>query len=193
MTSDRDSAPTTPIGSPPSSTITVLAIPADPARPHRLVAVDPSNDTALKALAGGGLEPVDLDRDGAVLWMADPPLPAGTPRNDRATALAAFGPRRFHPDLQIHGNVIITGITRGNDVDLLDVPASYARLLDAPRYRVQIRHHHAAGGIVLGDAYPSLLSAYDATRAAAHATRRSRPTAWLTARVTPLDTAPPAP
>ncbi|SNQ50772.1 conserved hypothetical protein [Frankia canadensis] len=67
MTSDRDSAPATPMGSPPSSTITVLVIPADPAHPHRLVAVDPSNDAALGALAGGGLEPVDLDRDGAVL------------------------------------------------------------------------------------------------------------------------------
>lgn len=191
MTSDRDSAPATPIGNPPSSTITVLVIPADPARPHRLVAVDPSNDTTLKALTGGGLEPVDLDRDGAVLWMADPPLPAGTPRNDRATALAAFHPRRFHPDLQIHGNVIITGLARGDDVDLLDVPASYARLLDAPRYQVHIRHHHAAGGIVLGDAYPNLLSAYDATRVVADATRRSRPTQWVSARVTPVEATPP--
>ncbi|WP_220386610.1 hypothetical protein [Frankia sp. ArI3] len=180
-------APRTP------ATITVLAIPADPARPHRLLAINPSDDTTFKDLAGGGCEPIDLEQDGAVLWMGDPPLPASTPLNERATALAAYHPRRFLPDQPIHGDVIITGMVDSDGLDLLDVPAFYARLLDAPRYRVHLRRKYTAGGIILGDQYTSLVAAYHATCDAARATEKRRPGTHLTARVTPVDATPPPP
>lgn len=180
-------APRTP------ATITVLAIPADPARPHRLLAIDPADDTTFKALTGGGCEPIDLERGGAVLWMGDPPLPANTPLNERATALAAYHPRRFLPDQLIHGDVIITGMVDSDGIDLLDVPPVYAHLLDAPRYRVHLRRRNTALGISLGDQYTSLVAAYHATCVAVRATANRRPGAHLTARVIPVDaTSPPS-
>ncbi len=178
---------------PTPTTITVLAVPADPTRPRRLLEVDPSDDTALKALAGGGIEPVDLGRAGAVMWMGDPPLPEHTPRNDRATALAAFRPRWFRDDQPIHGDVVVTGLTvHGlDDIEVTDVPAFYARLLDASRYRVQVKREGTVGWISLGDHYTGLVAAYHATCDLTRATRRASRRSRVTARVTPLDSTPP--
>ncbi|WP_055407370.1 hypothetical protein [Frankia sp. ACN1ag] len=180
---------------PTPTTITVLAVPADPARPHRLLEVDPADDTALRALSGGGIEPVDLGRAGAVMWMGDPPLPEHTPRNDRATALAAFHPRWFRDDQPIHGDVVITGLTvHGlDDIEVTDVPDVYARLLDASRYRVQVKRESTLGWISLGDRYTGLVAAYQATCDLAGATRRSSRRSRVTARVTPVDSTPPPP
>ncbi len=178
---------------PTPTTITVLAVPADPARPHRLLDVDPADSAAFRALAGGGLEPVDL-RAGAGLWMGDPPLPAHTPCNDRATALAAFHARWFRDDQPIHGDVVVTGLTiHGLDgIEVTDVPAVYARLLDASRYRVQVRRESTLDWISPGDHYTGLVAAYHATCELAGATRRAAGRrSRVTARVTPLGSTPP--
>ncbi|MCK9921304.1 hypothetical protein MXD61_05205 [Frankia sp. AgPm24] len=180
-TPGRDSAPADTVG----RTITVVVIPADPARPPRLATLDSVDTDTLRALAGG-LEPVDLERAGAVLWTADTPLPASTALNARATALAAFHPRRFRLDQRIHGDAVLTGLTIHHDeVTLLDAPGLYRDLLTATGYQVQVRAPYSTGWIVLGEHHTSLAGAYQATRDVAHATLPRTRGRFLTARLTP--------
>ncbi|MCL9793276.1 hypothetical protein [Frankia sp. AgKG'84/4] len=128
-----------------------------------------------------------------MLWRGDSPLPANTPLNERASALVAFGPHRFHADQRIHGDVILTGHTDlghtdlGDDgLDLTDVPDLYVHLLDATRCRVQIRRRISAGWNTLGDHYGGLVDAYHATCAGPCESRRRLPTARaLTRRPSP--------
>ncbi|WP_165938579.1 DUF3846 domain-containing protein [Parafrankia sp. BMG5.11] len=165
--------------------IQVLTVPADPAAPHALTQMSPTDLRGFQTLVGGSIERVPLASAGS-LWANEDGLGQRLPFNERATALAAFHAPRFTWDLQIAGDVYLTGPVDTDGLDT-DVPDTLVALLTAEWIRLQARPN--GGDWADNGTYPGLLAAYTAVWEKAGLLTEYEPGKRFAVRAVPIATA----
>jgi hypothetical protein len=117
--------------------ISALCIPADPEQPLRLQQLAAEHLPAFQALVGGNIEPVELYRPTATMYVNEEGKNLGLRPNLRATALASVHNRFFRGHDFVVGDAMVVGPLNGRSLDTT-VPALYVELwTEAQSFRVQ--------------------------------------------------------
>lgn len=117
--------------------IKIVLVPADPLEPIRLIDHDETSLRAAQALVGGPIEPIDLTRPAATLYVNENGKIDGLPRNGRATLLAWVHAPQLRGQDVIVGDAYLAGPERrGFDTD---TPADLLAVLTGTAVQVQMR------------------------------------------------------
>lgn len=118
--------------------ITAIVIPVDPAQPIRQQHLQKRDVDAYRAIVGGNLQIVNLERPPATMYLNEEGKYNGLRVNDRATTLLSVHNAAFRGRDVIAGTAFLVGVPDqpGDDTsvpdDLVDL------LFNTPRYRVQM-------------------------------------------------------
>ncbi len=120
--------------------IKIVVVPADPALPVRLVDHDETSLRAAQTLVGGSIEPIDLTRPAATLYVNENGKVDGLPRNGRATLLTWVHAPQLRGKDVIAGDAYLTGpVRRSLDTD---ASADLIAVLTGTATQVQTRSRH---------------------------------------------------
>jgi hypothetical protein len=118
--------------------ITAIVIPVDPAQPIRQQHLEKRDVDAYRAIVGGNLQILNLERPPATMYLNEEGKYEGLRVNDRATALLSVHNSAFRGRDVIAGTAFLVGVPdqHGDDTS---VPDDFVELLfNTPRYRVQM-------------------------------------------------------
>ncbi|ARP71761.1 DUF3846 domain-containing protein [Streptomyces pluripotens] len=119
--------------------LTAIVIPADPAEPARLEQLDKRDVDAFRALVGGHLQVINLERPAATMYLNDEGKLDGLPFNPRATALLWAHNAAFRDQDVIAGDAFIVGVPDRHGDDTTAPTELVDLLFHTKRYRVLVQ------------------------------------------------------